>query len=275
MYLLMVLFIPVLYSWHLPSLPTKPKLYVNNRNFNETKFISITPGGIAGFYTMGICNFIKEHYNIDEYSFLGASAGAWNSVVFSYKGNSDKLIKDIVNKCISNSTDSINQLQYNLKDIILNEYTIDDFDINRIYISVSEFDHFHINANIIHNFTSLDTLLECCMVSSHIPYITSQEFIRTYNNKITFDGGFLPFPPKSCYNHITISPGMFNTYDVGNLILNFLKRNITTKHIFQLYHNGYNDARIHKKKLDQVFLPEYHYLNIKDNDFDIIYKNNL
>ena len=42
---------------------------------------------------------------------------------------------------------------------------------------------------VINTFENLETLLDCCIVSSHIPYITSGNLIKVYDNKITFDGG--------------------------------------------------------------------------------------
>jgi len=39
-------------------------------------FISIQPGGITGFYTLGICSYIKEKYDTSKYNIMGSSSGA-------------------------------------------------------------------------------------------------------------------------------------------------------------------------------------------------------
>jgi len=54
----------------------------------EKKIIAISPGGYHGFYMMGISNYIKENYDLSNYLFTGASAGAWNALFMTYKGDS-------------------------------------------------------------------------------------------------------------------------------------------------------------------------------------------
>ena len=54
---------------------------------NKKKLITITPGGYKGFYTLGICHYIKENYNLENYYFSGASAGSWNALFLSFKSN--------------------------------------------------------------------------------------------------------------------------------------------------------------------------------------------
>ena len=62
---------------------------LNYTNSNK-KLIIITPGGLKGFYVLGICSYIKENYNISDYVFSGASAGSWNSLFLSYKHDPKK-----------------------------------------------------------------------------------------------------------------------------------------------------------------------------------------
>lgn len=54
-----------------------PKMGTWNKKPN---MITISPGGIYGFYTLGTCSYIKNNYNISDYIFSGASAGSWNSL---------------------------------------------------------------------------------------------------------------------------------------------------------------------------------------------------
>ena len=254
-------------------IPLKPSIRVNINNrkqFNNTKFITISPGGLAGFYSLGICNFIKEQYDVSEYSYLGASAGAWNAMVCCYKGNTQQFIKTLFDDDTICKTNSINELQYILKSHILNRYTINDFDVERLHITVCEVNQFSIKSKVIHTFYNLETLIDCCIVSSHIPYITSEHLIKKYDNKITFDGGFLAFPPKDRYHHIIISPNMYDPDMLGNMIVNMFKRNITKDSIYELFIQGYTDASLHKEELDEIFIPENNFINIEDNEFEII-----
>ena len=51
--------------------------------------ISISPSGYFGFYTLGICAYIHEHYDTSKYSFSGTSAGAWNCFFMMLKNKKE------------------------------------------------------------------------------------------------------------------------------------------------------------------------------------------
>ena len=51
----------------------------------------LSPGGLRGFYTHGICKFIRYNYDLSNYTYYGASAGAWNSLYMSVKPNKESL----------------------------------------------------------------------------------------------------------------------------------------------------------------------------------------
>ena len=57
-----------------------PLLIHDSLNVQNNKIITLSPGGFRGFYTFGLCKFLKENYDLSEYVFSGASAGAWNSL---------------------------------------------------------------------------------------------------------------------------------------------------------------------------------------------------
>ena len=251
---------------------SKPKIHVNpwnNKQFCNKKYISITPGGIYGFYSLGITSYIIDNYNMSNYSFLGASAGAWNSLVCCYKYDNKKFIDKLLNNSLLDNSNSISSLQYNIRDYLLKNYEKNDFDFDKLNICITEFNSIIFQPMIINNFTSLENAIDCCIVSSHIPYVTSNEFIKFFNNKIVFDGGFLEFPPKSLYSHIIISPSKYNFQMIGNMFINLFNKNITSAAAKKLYIKGYNDAKNDKKNLDYIFNPENEYLNIEENEFEL------
>ena len=57
------------------------------------KYLYLAPGGFTMPYTMGICQYIKEHYSLKNYKFIGASAGSWLSV---YLASDMLLIDDLI-----------------------------------------------------------------------------------------------------------------------------------------------------------------------------------
>ena len=55
----------------------------NNKLYNYD--IIIEPGGNYGFYTLGICHFIRNNYNIKNKKIIGFSSGSWNVIFLSIK----------------------------------------------------------------------------------------------------------------------------------------------------------------------------------------------
>ncbi len=243
------------------------------KQFKNTKFISISPGGIFGFYTLGISGYLIENYNLSKYSFIGASAGAWNALFCTYNKNHTNFIDNLLKQQFFDNMPSISTLQYDLRNYLVNNYNTCDFDLEKLYICVSELHNSVLQPNIIKNLTSLEQAIDCCIVSSHIPYITSDQFIKTYNDKISFDGGFFKFPPKSIYNHYVMYPSKYNPNQFKNMLFSFIKTNISANLVNELYNEGYNDAKNDKLNLDYIFGEKSTYVNIIDNEFDITFDN--
>ena len=233
------------------------------KNFPKEKFISIAPAGLYGSDTLGITSFILDNYYTDNYLFLGGSSGSWNSLIGCYKYNS----KDFINKLLLQpffEKSSVSKLQDNLSNYFLKNYNSSDFNLDRLYLSVSELENFKLRNKILSNFTSLQDAIEGCRASCHIPFLTSDQIIRRYKNKIVFDGGFTPFPPKNLYNFFIISSSKFKTQNIQYALSGLIKRNFSSKIINELYEKGYNDSLSNKKDLDLYFnnveLPFYmHY----------------
>lgn len=258
------------------SKSTRPKINVNiwdQDQFKNKKFISITPGGIAGFYSLGIASYLLNNYDLKNYSFIGASAGAWTSLMCCYKHDHNIMIKKLLDQNMFNeSNGSVSKLQYDLHDYLTNNYKSEDFDFKRLNICISELKK---EPLIVNEFENLERAIDCCIVSSHIPYITSDKLIKRYNNKVVFDGGFSEFPPKSVYNHYVISPNKFNNNLVGNMLVNIINKNISKEVVNYFYQEGYKDAKNNSKEIDNIFDPSNKYINIDDNEFTINSANGI
>jgi predicted acylesterase/phospholipase RssA len=83
------------------------------------KIISISPGGYKGFYVLGICQYIKEHYNLDNYIFSGASAGSWNALAMCFKRD----ISEFQENMIDDKIQSFNTIPEMEKHIIKKSIT--------------------------------------------------------------------------------------------------------------------------------------------------------
>ena len=95
------------------------------------KFISITPAGIYGSYTLGIASYLKDNYDLNQYSFIGASSGSWNSLICCYKYDQNSFIKDLLKQSFFEKS-SVNKLQENLFNYFTQKYNSDDFDLTKL-----------------------------------------------------------------------------------------------------------------------------------------------
>lgn len=234
--------------------------FLNNNDFIQNKkIISISPGGYKGFYVLGICKYIRENYDLDDYIFTGASAGAWNSLILSYKYEINNLIKQLVDDYIQNAT-NIYETEQLLKKKILQNYNSDDFDLRRLFIGVTTIQKYDYNTTIFSGFDNLEDAVNCCIASSHIPLVTGR-LKHIYKNLISFDGGFSKYPYLNTSKpvlHITPSIWLNNENNVKKKKLNIT--DYTTlfsknKFVFaDMVKQGYKDTRDNKDILDKIFL---------------------
>jgi hypothetical protein len=245
---------------------------------NNPKLITISPGGLHGFYMMGVITYIKEHYDLSDYVFSGASAGSWNAILFSYKGNLKKFINEIIDtKSKIGKTESIYEFELWLKQYILDNSKNSDFELHRVFIGVTTCKLLTIHNNIsklstniivnkcnriftqtciFSNFVNIEDALNCCIASSHIPFVTGG-FIRKYKNIYTFDGGFSKYP---YYTEIIptlhISPNIWKTTKQNSLINieDYTTLLYKEKYDFKkLFQKGYQDTKNNRKTLETLF----------------------
>lgn len=281
---------------------TQHNLHTPNTNCvvkkNPPKLITISPGGLQGFYMMGVVSYIKEHYDLSDYVFSGASAGSWNAILFSYKGNLKKIIHKITNqKPKIGKKETIYEFELWLKQYILDNSKNSDFELHRVFIGVTTFLPFFRNDRIaisklpyqgsslaeefrsdipfladsggiftktciFSNFVNLEDALNCCISSSHIPFVTGG-FIRKYKDIYTFDGGFSKYPYYSgIVPTLHISPSIWNAKKTDSLfnIEDYTTLLYKEKYDFkQLFEEGYQDTKKNRKILETIF----HSKNIK------------
>jgi len=242
------------------------KLFIKENKFlSNKKLITISPGGFKGFYLLGVLAFIKENYDISDLIYSGASAGAWNSLFMCYKGSTLPFVYNLLDLNIKKSK-SILELEYYLKFNILKNYNENDFDLNRLFIGVTTIQNLTPQTNIFSDFVTIEDAINCCVASSHIPFITGGLFNK-YNNRFTFDGGFSKYPYLNMDRLIHITPSMWinqereenNTINIKLNKLNKLQKfidlfSISKNNFLDLFDDGYYDAKKNKKYLDKIFI---------------------
>lgn len=184
----------------------------SNKYFKDKKIISISPAGYYGFYTMGVCSYIKENYDTSKYIFTGASSGAWNSLYMTLKTDSS-FFKNLFVKNELYKNKNIFQIEYEMKQRLLQYYTKHDFHLDKLFIGVGQ-------TNIYTDFETLEDAIDYCIYSSHIPF----------TNGFTFYGGFREYSYLN--NTLHISPNIWKQNEKLYFKKDFLN----------LFDKGYQDT---------------------------------
>jgi Patatin-like phospholipase len=245
------------------------ELFLEDNNFiKNKKLISISPGGLKGFYELGVLSYIKDNYDMDKYIFSGASAGSWNALFMCFKKDTKHFVYTLLDYKLS-QINNIKELEYFLKYKLLSNYNNDDFDLRRLFIGVTTIKRLKPATNIFSDFNSLEDAINCCIASSHIPLVTGG-LTNRYHDMYTFDGGFSNYPYLNfTENVLHITPSMWkklnnnkisannkpflDSFTSVNVILELFLM-IKNRNYMELFDNGYLDAKNNKELLDKVFL---------------------
>lgn len=203
------------------------------------KNLHISPAGLYGFYDFAICKYIKQNYILTDYIFSGVSAGAWNSLIMTYKhtNNYNNLLELVFEKIKTNKIKSIKKIQLELKNILLTNSKTEDYELDKLFIVVCVIENKWINNYIYTDFDTLENAIDCCIASSNIPFVTGDMFYK-FQDKISYDGGILRNKKIIIKNpNLIISNDMFGK-----------KRKITSlfdskKCIIDLYQEGISDCK--------------------------------
>jgi hypothetical protein len=170
---------------------------------------------------------------------------------------------------IPESSSTLRDLEMQLKSKILEKYKTEDFELDRLFVGTTVFEKFKFKTVVYSNFSSLEDAVDCCVASSHIPFITGG-FKAKYKGLATFDGGFSEFPYlNNNISSIHLTPSIWKsdlrTYE-----------NITTKiktknTIKTLLKMGYDDAVENKDILDKMFGDDFN----DENSDEISEDNNI
>lgn len=212
------------------------------------KIINCKPGGLYGFYMLGVSKYMKEHYSFKDSVFYGASAGAWNSLYLTLKKDDKKFLDYIENIEVSHIKNMFS-IEEILKKFIIDNYKYSDFEIDKINICVGILNNYKIQKKIFTSFDSLEDVLDCCIASSHIPYITNNKPFFLYKNDSCIDGGFFGDPlPENVSSDLVLSPEIWNATHINH----FSK--IKTLDIKRLIKEGYQDSYRNRNQLSKRLL---------------------
>jgi hypothetical protein len=222
--------------------------FINKDNYlKNRKIVTIGSAGYYGFYQLGVCMYIKEHYNTENFLFSGASSGTFASLFMTLKKDSKKMMDLIVNNKVYEKKNAPQILKEMKKNLLAN-FNENDFDLNRLFICANEIDQ----TNIYTDFENLEDALTCCEASSHIPFITGPMLFK-YKNKYMFDAEFCDNPYLNS-NEIALDINI-NVWGQNNNVP-FMLHKTNPIDFEKMYENGYQDTmKYGKETLDKIFEP--------------------
>jgi len=220
-----------------------------NIKVDITPDIVLSPGGYNGFYQLGICHYIKNHFTLDDKKILGFSAGSWAGLFLCLNNEkSNECVKNIfkqINKCCP-----LHKLPGIFKRAI-QTYNYSDFDIKNLNIGMT---NVHEKKIFIHNkFLTIADCINSCIGSSFVPYVTYNDLVYFYKHTLVVDGGVYY---KNFIKHIdtnktlVINTKLFrpNYNKTGYIFMGFKK---PKRSLYELYLLGYNNARNNHEYLNK------------------------
>lgn len=234
-----IVFIFILYHVY------KPKI-----NLIQDPDIVLAPGGLMGFYVLGICHFIKNNYNIDDKKIIGFSAGSFNTIFLALdKKYDDHFLKELFKLNLHGTMPLPYILNKTIK-LMKDLFHIDHFNITNKYIAVTSN---YTKLDSYNQFLNVNDMINCCISSSFIPMVTYRDIFYFYNGTCSIDGGLFYYKYKKQIKHrkvVWLNYKLFKRYNPYNIPgYSLLRRNYS---IYELYTLGYNDAIKHKDILDSI-----------------------
>ena len=178
-------------------------LYVNTlvKNVDTEKIPKemdlIFDGGVFnGFIGYGFSMYLNELEKQKKTKIVrvsGCSIGSLLALLYIVNSNKNididvnKIFKNSINKFKKNFNFSENEKQ--IKNIVYSIFEDDDLTILKDRLYICYYDMENVEKKVIHNFKNRNHLIECIMKSSHIPFISNEDF--KYKNK--YIDGMTPF----------------------------------------------------------------------------------
>lgn len=157
--------------------------------------INVYGTGLYLPYSAGVIGYIKKHIPIKEYKITGISGGAWCSLLYTQEddiSNHDILWDYAIGKNVSRISlyNDMIMFQKNIETNMKNKYArVPPKNLDKITIvstNVNKFYNFH-NYKMS-AFENTNDLIDSCLCSSYIPYLSGKSFSKKYKGNSHIDG---------------------------------------------------------------------------------------
>ena len=228
-------------------------LYPNTKSYKLLPDVIIGPGGVLGFYSLGICHYLVNHFRLYDKHIAGFSSGALNTLFMRVcpKKRTPSL------RHIFGCKETSSMLLLNeLMEYVEKKTKITDYDLRNTSIGISHLD----GISLYDTFLTIEQVVRCCKSISFVPYVTNETGLNFYNDKISMDGYFLYGYFMQHYTNppLVVTPGMFGRFKnpwLANMMFVFGIHPLQSTSIYQMYLNGYHDASKNKAYFEQYLQP--------------------
>lgn len=226
---------------------------LSQSSFKPLPDVVLGPGGVAGFYSLGICHYLLNHFEVRDKSIVGFSAGSFTLLFMRIQPEKRNIILQTLFEY--NETDTILVMK-RLMESLEATTTLQDYELNRASIAVSHTD----GMALYDRFLNVEQLIRCCKSSSFIPFVTHDSGMDFYNHKMAMDGFFYYKAFLNQYRNppLVITPFMFGRYSnsIYHKALFLLGIHpLKTTSIYQMYLYGYQDAKQNHSHFEQYLKP--------------------
>ena len=207
--------------------------------------ILVSPGGYKGIYMIGICHYLKTHFEIDQKTVTGLSCGSLLSLFLVLNPERDNdFIRAIFEIEFKKSLPSFLQ---EITHTLVARFKTEDFDLDRVQIGVTTWR----GLECFHKFLTLTEATHGCKASCFVPFVTCRDLMLVYHNKLTLDGGLFYKRAKSLKKKETflLTSSMFGRYK-ESMMSGFRKPKCS---YYQMYLYGYSDARKNHALFESYF----------------------
>ena len=236
-----------------------------NQILKVSGYININVFGTGLFlpYSIGIIGCIKKHVNITDktdYKINGISGGAWCSLLYTQEedlSDHDKIWDYAVGSEMTNIKlqNDMKTFQENVENNLKNRYKNKGAkNLNKISIISTKIigKFFNMDIEKKSDFNNIDDLINFCLCSSYLPYLSGNSFSREYKGSYYIDGDIK-------YNYKNQKDKLIDTEDVNNIIIrrNMWGRNFSPENYLyidkdksrKLFQQGWEDT---EKNIDVI-----------------------
>lgn len=163
---------------------------------NAYTTINIYGTGLFLPYSMGVVGYIKKNIPISDYRITGISGGAWCSLLYTQEddlSNHDKIWSYTIGNNVTKLKlqSDLKTFQKNVEDNLKVRYKSRKAkNLDKISIISTKLDGalFKLKTEEKTNFTNIDDVIDFCLCSSYLPYLSGSTFSKKYKGSRYIDG---------------------------------------------------------------------------------------